>query len=126
MRLVYDGILSRDEVSACENMSRDYRHAVELSRVPDLAEIEAALKQRKWTHVGENCVGQQTQDERVGVRYGLVQKNFLNGPRDDRGNFLGGTFLFVMDAEDHAAVVAKFGDILVNANPFRTALEVRA
>ncbi|MBY5553698.1 hypothetical protein J0664_06200 [Rhizobium leguminosarum] len=125
MGLIYDGILSRDEASSCEAMSKDYRYAIELSRLPERAVLDEALKQRKWTHVGENCMGQRTQNDRAGILYGLVHKNFLHGPRDEQGKFLGGTFLFVVDADDHGAAVAKLGDLVINASPFKTALEVR-
>jgi hypothetical protein len=125
MRLIYDGILSSEEAIACEAMTKNYGYAIELSRLPDNGALDHILKRRTWQHTGDSGCGDYTY-ERSGILYALVQKNFLNGPRDSQGKFLGGAILFVKDAEDHASVVANLSDIVVSDSPFKTALEVRS
>jgi hypothetical protein len=118
--LIYDGVLTRSEIDYCRSAADKYPYVVEMSRYPVHAWLEANLKHREWWQNCDTPVGDQTV-KRNSILYAMVQRNFSED-RDERGNFIGGGFLFLKDEADWRAVVDRLPDLVKNAKPFRTAL----
>jgi hypothetical protein len=121
MALIYDGILSRDEISGCLAMIDKYRFVVEVSKFPSYEWVKDNLVERSW-YESDDAYPEPVVSKRTGPRYGTVPKNFEHGPRDKDGYFIGGGFIFVADAEDHKRIVDLLPKLVVNANPFKVML----
>ncbi|QGZ13911.1 hypothetical protein PP939_gp105 [Rhizobium phage RL38J1] len=121
MKLIYNGTISSQEAEWCQNAINDYPYAIELSKIPDHAELQKSLKVRKWNR--KSWTMSHT-EEYESILYSIVQKNFLND-RDSMGRFTGGCFIFLKDADDYYSVIIDFREIVVNKEPFMVSIETK-
>lgn len=122
MRLIYKGTISEDEANWCKEKLHDYPYAIELKRIPEHQKLTSVLKQHTWYKQSDLF---DSTTEMRSILYGIVQKNFMHGPRDENGYFIGECFIFLKDREDYDAFVENFDEIIINKDPFMVSIETK-
>lgn len=115
--LLYDGVLSSHERRSIIDALDKYPHAIEANAFPGSTEFHRVYDDRTWTHFGEDCMGGNYTQERKGVPYCIVWKNF---PKNE------GCFILLPDQNAYDRFLEAFPQLVVNAKPFKTVLTLHS
>lgn len=116
--IIYEGLIDPEKLRWIEDIAHDgFRYAIEVRDFPHHDWYGATLLTQTWWHTGEDCMGNAYSNERKSTLHRLIR---MSSDRDEKGNPVGGGFIFFNNVADYDIACIHLIDLIIDKQPFKT------